>query len=60
VDAAQRGAVFDRFAQLVPLPGLVTRDKAVAGDPATLDLCWNALNLAEAAWWRGWKRDWRY
>jgi hypothetical protein len=58
VNARQADAVFDRFAQLVPLPADVSRDKVLARDPAAIDLCWNALELADASWWREWKRDW--
>jgi len=54
-----RGAVFDRFAQLVALPPEVTRASAVTGDPHAIDLCWNALNLEDTGWWRGWEREWR-
>jgi hypothetical protein len=59
VDRTERGAVFDRLARLVTLPVAVEREKAVAGDPETLDLCWGALQLEDAGWWREWKRDWR-
>lgn len=59
VRAEDRGAVFDRFAQLVKLPPEVTREKAIAKDGPTIDLCWNALNLQNTDWWRGWERDWR-
>lgn len=55
----RRGRVFDRFSQVAPLPGDVVRDKAIAGDTDTLDRCWNALGLANAAWWREWKQPWR-
>ena len=58
VPAAARGQVFDRFSQLVG----VTQDLragAVRGDPHALDLCWNALNLEDTGWWRGWERPWR-
>jgi hypothetical protein len=54
-----RGAVFDRFARLVALPPEVTRASAVAGDPHAIDLCWNALHLEDAGWWRGWEREWK-
>jgi hypothetical protein len=54
-----QGAIFDRFVQLVGLPKGVTRDGALAGDPAMIDRCWNALNLMDVEFWRGWKRDWR-
>lgn len=59
LDTLKRAAVFDRFAELVPLPSAVVREKALALDTATLDLCWGALNLAEAQWWREWKRNWK-
>ncbi len=54
-----RGAVFDRFAELVKLPAEVSREKALQKDPATIDLCWNALDLQNTDWWRGWEREWR-
>lgn len=54
-----RGRVFDRFAQLVTLPPEVTRDGAVRADPQTIDLCWDALNLEDTGWWRGWERNWK-
>jgi hypothetical protein len=54
-----RGPVFDRFAQLVKLPPDVSREKAIAKDGPTIDLCWNALDLQNTDWWRGWERDWR-
>jgi hypothetical protein len=59
VPAHDRGVVFDRFAQLVKLPPEVTREKVIARDGPTIDLCWNALNLLNTDWWRGWERDWR-
>jgi hypothetical protein len=58
VPPAERAAVFDRFAQLVPLPALVTRENALKLDRESIDLCWNALNLENTDWWRGWKRQW--
>ncbi|HWR54251.1 MAG TPA: FecR domain-containing protein [Bryobacteraceae bacterium] len=59
VPASERGAVFDRFAELVEVPAGVTREAIVAGDESMLDECWNALGLESAEWWREWKRDWR-
>jgi hypothetical protein len=53
-----RGAVFDRFAQLVTLPPEVTRAAVLRRDSHSLDLCWNALNLQNTEWWRGWERRW--
>jgi hypothetical protein len=57
-DAHDRGAVYDRFAQLVKLPAGVTRDAVLRKDPAAVDLCWNALELQNTDWWRGWERPW--
>ncbi len=54
-----RRRVFERFAALVPLSGAVRPERAIAGDPETLDLCWNALKLDDADWWREWKREWK-
>jgi len=59
VRTAERGEVFDRFAQLVKLPPEVTRSAAVQGDRHALDLCWNALDLENTGWWRGWERRWQ-
>lgn len=53
-----RGAVFDRFAQLVALPPEVTRAAVLGREAHALDLCWNALNLQNTEWWRGWERRW--
>lgn len=54
----ERAAIFDRFVQLVGTPAGVTRDGVFAGDRAMIDQCWNALNLMDVDFWRGWKRDW--
>lgn len=54
-----RGAVFDRLANLVALPPEVAREAAVRGEPHTIDLCWDALNLEDTGWWRGWERVWK-
>lgn len=58
VPARDRGLVFDRFAQLVTLPSDLSREGALRLDARTMDLCWNALNLENTEWWRGWKRKW--
>jgi hypothetical protein len=58
VSAQDREAVFDRFAQLVPLPAEVTREGMMRKDGHMIDLCWNALNLENTDWWRGWERRW--
>jgi hypothetical protein len=59
VPAQDRGQVFDRFAQLVKLPPEVSREKVLQKDPAMIDLCWNALDLQNTDWWRGWERQWQ-
>jgi hypothetical protein len=43
VDEAQRGAVYDRLAALVPPPPGVTRAAALALDPDALDRYWGAI-----------------
>ncbi len=53
-----RAVVYDRLAQLVPLPREVSRAGIERGDARMLDLCWNALNLENTEWWRGWERRW--
>jgi len=58
VEDGDRATVFDRFASIVKLPASVNREKALRGDRATLDACWDALQLDSADWWREWKRDW--
>lgn len=58
VAARDRGPVFDRFAQLVSLPPEVSRDAVLRKDRRMIDLCWNALNLENTGWWRGWERKW--
>jgi hypothetical protein len=58
VHEQDRGAVYDRFAQLVTLPAEVSREGALRLDSRTMDLCWNALNLENTEWWRGWERKW--
>ena len=58
VPAQDRAAVFDRFAQLVKLPPEVSRERVLRKDPAMIDLCWNALELENTGWWRGWERNW--
>jgi hypothetical protein len=58
VPAADRARVFDRFAVLVPLPAGISRQAAINRDPQTIDRCWDALNLENTEWWRGWERKW--
>jgi hypothetical protein len=58
VPARDRGEVFDRFIELVNLSPEVSRDAVLRRRPQAIDLCWNALNLENTAWWRGWERRW--
>ncbi len=58
VSDAERPRVFRRFSALVALPAGVTEAKILARNTHALDLCWNALHLDDAGWWREWKRNW--
>lgn len=58
VPAQHRGAVYDRFTQLVTVPPDVSREGILRRDARMIDLCWNALNLENTEWWRGWERRW--
>jgi len=44
VEPTLRGAVYDRLAELVPPPTDVTRDAAIALEPAALDSYWTAIH----------------
>jgi hypothetical protein len=58
VNEGDRGRVFDRFAELVTLPKEATREAIVKRDAHAIDLCWDALNLQNTDWWRGWEARW--
>jgi hypothetical protein len=58
VPERDRGAVFDRFGDLAPLPAGVSRAGVLARDAHAINECWNALNLENTSWWRGWERKW--
>jgi hypothetical protein len=58
VPEADLGAVFDRFGELVQLPAGISRDAVLHRDPRAIDQCWNALDLENTGWWRGWERKW--
>jgi len=58
VSESDRGRVFDRFAELVTLPKEVRRDAVLRRDAHAIDLCWDALNLENTEWWRGWEARW--
>jgi len=56
--AGDRARIFDRFVELAGTPPGVTRDGVIAGDRTMMDRCWNALNLMDVEFWRGWRREW--
>ncbi len=58
VPQSERGAVFDRFRALVKVPAGVTSECVVRRDGKMIDECWNALELENTGWWRGWERNW--
>ena len=58
VPERDRGAVFERYRELVKLPAEVTREGVMRRDGRMIDLCWNALELENTGWWRGWERKW--
>ena len=58
VPSSDLGAVYDRFVQLVHVPVGVTREAVMRRDRAAIDKCWDALNLENTEWWRGWERKW--
>jgi hypothetical protein len=51
----ERGRVFDRLAQLIPPPPVVTRAGVLNGERAMLDAWWDKLELGDTSWWRMWK-----
>ncbi|HEY6271820.1 MAG TPA: FecR domain-containing protein [Terriglobales bacterium] len=60
VPAADRGAVYNRLAQLVSPDAAVTREGILKLDPAMLDLWWNELGLGDVSLWRHWERGWKF
>lgn len=57
-EGRQRALAFERLSQLVSVPDEVTAERIERGEAAAIDLCWNALGLDSAQWWRGWRRNW--
>jgi hypothetical protein len=55
VQPEDRARVYDRMAQLITVPGSVTREGIVAGDPKMIDALWDTLDLGLTSWWRMWK-----
>lgn len=56
VPAQERGAVYDRLAELIRVPAGVSRARVLAGDRQATDALWDALGLGDVEWWRQWKR----
>jgi hypothetical protein len=54
----ERVIAFTRFSELVKLPGDLTKQRVLQGDPSAIDEMWNALDLGDTNWWRTWKRPW--
>lgn len=57
-EGGERAEVFDRFAALVKLPSGLTRERILSDDRKSMDAAWDALDLGDTSWWRGWKREW--
>jgi FecR protein len=55
VPTGERGAVYDRLAQLITIPARVTRAGVVSGDASMTDALWDSLDLGDTSWWRMWK-----
>jgi hypothetical protein len=58
LEGAERDAVYERLAALVPPPAGVTRAGVMSGDRAMLDRWWDDLGFGEMKWWRLWQRSW--
>ncbi len=59
VPSDESAMVFNRFSKLVTVPSQVDRTRVLERNREALDLCWNALGLDSAEWWRDWKRNWQ-
>jgi hypothetical protein len=46
------GAGLGALSKMAPSNDVLRRD------PHAIDLCWDALNLENTRWWRGWERRW--
>jgi hypothetical protein len=54
----ERAEVFDHFQTLVKLPSSLTREGVLSGDRKSMNAAWDALDLGDISWWRGWERQW--
>jgi hypothetical protein len=46
------------LSELVAIPASVSETAIERGDPRAMDATWNALELGDTAWWRGWEHRW--
>jgi hypothetical protein len=58
VNSAERAAVYDRLAALVPPPPGVTREGILRLDATMVDSWWNAFDLGDISLWRHWEQSW--
>jgi FecR protein len=58
VTSAERPAVYDRLASLVPPSPDVTREGILHLDSTMLDTWWNAFDLGDISLWRHWEQSW--
>jgi len=58
VNEADRSAVYDRLAALIPPPPGVTREGILRLDRGMMDTWWNALDFGDIGLWRHWERSW--
>jgi hypothetical protein len=58
VSDAERPAVYDRLAALVPPPPGITRENTLRLDRTMLDAWWNALDLGDIGLWRHFEQSW--
>ena len=58
VDEAQRAAVYERLAVLIPPPKDVSREGILHLDQPMIDAWWNELEFDDISVWRYWERSW--
>ena len=58
VDEPQRVLVYDRLAELAPVPAGITKEGILRLDQPMLDRWWNELGFDDISVWRYWERNW--
>jgi len=58
VNQDQRGPVFDRLQEFVPVPAGVTKEGILRLDEPMLDRWWNELGFDDISVWRHWEHSW--